>query len=77
MSFHGKSSLDERKPFWFPEILLDDGQYFHITFIFFFILKKKRNTVLCLCRLREGVRQGMERCAVAQITIESHKWPNV
>jgi hypothetical protein len=30
MSFLGRSSLDERKPIWFPKILLDDGQYFHI-----------------------------------------------
>jgi hypothetical protein len=27
-------SEDERKPVWFPKILLDDGQFFHIIFVF-------------------------------------------
>jgi hypothetical protein len=30
MSFLGRSSLNERKPIWFPKILLDEVQYFHI-----------------------------------------------
>ena len=47
-------------------------------FSFFEILKrKKKKTVLCLCRLRKGFWHGMERCTMIQITIESHKWQNV
>ena len=72
MTFLGRSSLDERKSIWFPKILLDNGQYFHIIFIFWDLKKKKEKTVLCLCRLREGFWNGMERCTLKQITIKSH-----
>jgi hypothetical protein len=64
MSFLGRSSLNELKSIWFPKILLDDGQYFHIIFIFWYLKKKKEKTVLCLCRLRKGFWHGMERCTM-------------
>jgi hypothetical protein len=34
--------LDERNPIWFPKILLDDEQFFHIIFVFEIVKRKKK-----------------------------------